>query len=170
MRPALYLAGKIGPHDFRHDLIPPLRGYRHEYGPLDCGRFDYVGPFFECCDHGCTHGPGSHGVLGQPGLGCEEYPRTTQHRVWQRNARAVREATAVFAYIEANDAYGSLVEIGWAQERGTPLGIVFAPDVDADQMWYATMGHRRGKSTSTRGVHRKDLPWHFNAFVGSLQP
>lgn len=166
--PAIYIAGKIGRHDFRHELVPGLRGYRHHDRFLDCGAFRYCGPFFAHCDHACAHGPSSHGVLGAPNLGCEEFERTTQFRVWQRNMAALREATAVFAYIETNDAFGTLVELGAAQALQTPTWVLFAPGVDANAMWYAAQGavsRRRRGGFSSDSVHREDLPNYFEAFL-----
>jgi hypothetical protein len=167
-KPAIYLAGKIAPGDFRHTLVPGLRGHRHLQGPLDCGHFKYVGPFFECCSHRCAHGPASHGVLGVPGAGCSGFERSTRLRVWQRNAQALRQADAVFAYIESNDAFGSLVEIGSAQAVGTVTWVLFAPGVAANEMWYAAQGavylRRRGGFTS-RNVLRESLPTYFADFL-----
>lgn len=168
MKPGVYCIGKIAPNDWRHDLVLRLRGHRHEDGPLDCDAYRYCGPFFENCDHGCAHGPGSHGVLGEPGLGCEEIQRTTQHRVWQRNMKALEAASAVFAFIETDDAFGSLVELGVAQAMRTPCWVLFAPGADPDAMWYAAQGavdlRRRGAFTA-RDVRREDLPAHFEAFL-----
>ena len=71
VKPNIYIAGKIGKNDFRHALIPGLREHHPDSGPLDCGAFRYVGPFFESCDHGCRHGRNSHGVLGEFEPSCE---------------------------------------------------------------------------------------------------
>jgi len=70
LRPRVYIAGKVAKLDFRHDLVPGLRDWRRENGSLECRDFIYVGPFFNSCDHGCMHGPGSHGVVGGHGYGC----------------------------------------------------------------------------------------------------
>ena len=68
--PALYLAGKIGKNDWRHPLIPGLRERTWSDGPIITPTYEYVGPFFVACSHGCAHGPNSHGVIG--GEGCFE--------------------------------------------------------------------------------------------------
>lgn len=168
MNPRVYIAGKISSRDFRQHLVPKLKWHRHEDGPLDCGTFEYVGPFFEACDHRCAHGPASHGVIGVPGYGCETFTRVPRSWVWQRNLRALRAATALFAYIESNDAFGTLVEIGWAQERGTYIRTLFGPGVDASEMWYAGMGGRRGRRAPISDVHRDELPRHFAEFLRSV--
>jgi hypothetical protein len=168
MKPTIYLVGKISPHDWRHDLVPRLRGHRHEDGPLDCRGFLYSGPFFEHCDHSCGHGPGSHGVLGEPGLGCEAFDRTTPFRVWQRNMHALRAASAVFAFIETNDAFGSMVELGAAQALRIPSWTLFGPGADGGAMWYSAQGAlalRRHGGFTARGVCREELPVHFEAFL-----
>jgi hypothetical protein len=171
MKPAVYLIGKIAPGDFRHTLIPRLRGHRHEAGPLDCGTFIYVGPFFEACDHRCAHGRSSHGVLGVPGTGCGGYEESTPFRVWHRNVQALRRASAVFAYIESDDAYGSLVEIGIAQALQTPRFVLYAPGVAHNDMWYATQGANGGRGRGgyrSCNVDRDELPLYFAAFLRGL--
>lgn len=157
-KPRIYIAGKVGKNDFRHQLVRGLRGHDPASGPLDCGAFVYTGPFFEACDHGCRHGNSTHGVLG---TGCNPAsPWATRQAVHERNTAALKAADGVFAYIETGDAYGSLVEIGMAQLRGVPLRVLFAPGAPLDDMWYATRGELPHKLLS-----ELDLVEEFRTFV-----
>jgi hypothetical protein len=160
-KPRIYIAGKVGKNDFRHLLVPGLRGHDYALGPLECGTFIYTGPFFEACDHGCRHGDSTHGVLG---TGCEPgSPWATRQAIWGRNTVALKAADGVFAFIETGDAYGSLVEIGMAQALGIPTKVIFGPDAPRDDMWYAAeCGGRR------YGAHR-DLAEALKAFVAGVQ-
>jgi len=69
-RRKIYLAGKVTKNCWRHKIVDGLRGKDWDDGPLPCAvyidgeSFDYTGPFFVSCDHGCYHGEGTHGVLG----------------------------------------------------------------------------------------------------------
>ena len=157
-RPRVYIAGKIGKNDFRHDLLPALRGWQGEDGPLDCGDFSYVGPFFRSCDHGCRHGPGLHGVAG---LGCDaEF--ITQRTVKNLNQAGLASADLVFAFIQSPDAYGSVWELGWAACAGIPTYLFFDPGVDAEEFWYASIGTVAPHPAS---LYVKDLPAVFRAVL-----
>jgi hypothetical protein len=160
-KPRIYIVGKVGKNDFRHLLVPGLRGHDHASGPLDCGTFVYMGPFVEACDHGCRHGESTHGVLG---TGCElGKPSATRQAVWARNTAALKAADGVFAFIETGDAYGSLVEIGMAQALGIPTKVLFGPDAPRDDLWYAAeCGDRRFEAY-------RDLAEALKVFVAGVQ-
>jgi hypothetical protein len=134
-KPRIYIAGKIAKNDFRHILVPLLRGHDAKDGSIDCGDFTYVGPFFTSCDHGCYHRPGSHGAAG---YGCGDLV-ATQREVFDRNQAALTSADLLFAFIEATDCHGTLFEIGWASRAGTLIRLTFAPDVDHSQLWVAQL-------------------------------
>lgn len=131
-----YLAGKIGPHDWRHDLFE-LRGidlglaetwsgratnYPELRETSDPGGLIYGGPYFISCDHNCYHGPTRHGRgSGDPmacGLGGEPRDLTVM-----RCQQWIRSADVVFVWLNSTDAYGTLVEIGYAKAIGKPVFI-----------------------------------------------
>ncbi len=68
-KPNVYFAGKIGKNDWRHGLVPALRG--HDWGDcaIDTEAYRYVGPFFVSCDHGCNHNPHGHGAVRMSNAG-----------------------------------------------------------------------------------------------------
>ena len=139
MRPNLYLAGKISKNDWRHGLIPGLRGHVWSDGPIVTPEFSYVGPFFVSCDHGCNHAPNSHGAAA--GF---EYDESTydQSTVVKNNMQVLATADLVFAYITAPDCYGTLGEIGWALGRRKRVVMAFSPDVKPDDFWFwGTQAH-----------------------------
>ena len=135
MMPRLYLAGKIGKDDWRHDLVPGLRNHLWGDGPILTPIFSYVGPFFVSCDHGCSHVPNGHGAVSDGG--CESGFK--QSDVIRHNMAALAAADLVFAYITATSCYGTLIEIGWALRDGKRVVIAFAPRVPKDDFWYAAM-------------------------------
>jgi hypothetical protein len=121
-RPIIYLAGKIGPHDWREGLIGPeialfagdagderkLFDPRHS---IEFPTFFYGGPFYVACDHRCAHGPSNHGVDASGQSGCitqtgnAKYGR--RRRVFDVNCARLRNADAVFAYIAQADCRAS---------------------------------------------------------------
>lgn len=155
----VYLAGKIAKQDWRHDLVCGLRGAEHEHGPLPCRTFAYIGPFFVACDHGCRHGPGRHGAAG---IGCDGVA-ITRATVFARNQALMASADLVFAYIDAPECYGTMVEIGWACRAGIPIYLHFAPGIDHDDFWYVARMAVGAPAVSI--VSRDDLPAVFAATI-----
>lgn len=130
----LYLAGKIGKNDWRHNLVPRLRNQTWNDGPIETGSFYYVGPFFISCNHGCGHSPGEHGMA----QGCTDLIYTREE-VINLNMTALAKAELVFAYITAPDCHGTIMEIGWAIANGKRVVMAFAPGVAADDFWFSSM-------------------------------
>ncbi len=122
----IYLAGKIEPKelDWRHSLL--TGGGEFGRGPqsLDnetewsiskgavLGAYDYTGPYFIGCDHGCAHGSNEHGVGASEERPCINGPDR------KRTVKLCRDAIAasdlVFAWLDDVTAYGTIAEIGFA--------------------------------------------------------
>jgi hypothetical protein len=135
--PRVYLAGKISKDDWRNRLVPGLRDA--EFGrPYRCDGFIYGGPFFIACDHGCSHGAGTHGV--DPG--CESSVAPPRWLVPSLCLDWIGRCDLLFAWIDDPTCYGTLVEIGWAQMMRKPVYIGFARHVASQDMWFAAAGPR----------------------------
>ncbi len=160
--PRIFIAGKIRRYCFRHDLVPGLRSGWDGRVALQCDGFTYVGPFMDACDHGCRHGPGSHGVLGVAGSGCEGV-EATRSEVYQRNEFGIRVADLVVAYIDAPDCYGTIFELGCAARAGTPYVVLFAPGIDAPDFWYPQQAQARFRAPHV--VSRRQLPSVFASIL-----
>jgi hypothetical protein len=132
-KPRVYLAGKIRKNCWRHSLVPKLRGHLWADGDIVTKDFTYVGPFFVCCNHCCTHQPGLHGAAG----GCFVGHYFTRQEVFDSNNKALISADLLFVYVTSADCYGTLAEIGCAYRQSTRIVIAYAPGVDADEFWYA---------------------------------
>ena len=135
-KPKIYLAGKIGKNDWRHFLVPGLRNCEWKDCPVDAVNFQYVGPFFVACDHGCNHGPNQHGAAAGHSI-CESL--ITQRDVIRNNNYGLAQADLVFAYINSVDCFGTLVEIGMAINSGQRVVIAFAPGIPHPEFWYAAL-------------------------------
>jgi len=151
--PRVYLAGKISKNCWRHTLVPGLRGAHEDVcrSPQTPEReaFIYTGPFFVACDHACSHGPTTHGA-GYDGCGSVEAP--TRGEVFRRNCAAIESADIAIAYINTYDCIGTVWEIAYAQDRGIPIYLVFAPEIDANEFWVPRMRAARlhaGLTTAT---------------------
>lgn len=166
---SIYLAGKISKLDWRHSIVSGLRCCRNAgscadstvplWGILENSifeRFDYIGPYFTSCDHGCYHGPNSHGDLlrwDTEGYTKEGYAETdsspfTSHNqgtdstkeyrtnLVSRCFRAVQNADLFFAWIDQSTAFGTLVEIGWRMAGDKKTMAICMPKPQPD-MWFS---------------------------------
>jgi len=127
----IYLAGKVSKYgDWRAEIIG---GRQAEWLNVDepwktrpgivLGKHDYTGPFFIGCDHGCYHGATSHGMRGtHDSYECSEIAPTAEDIVDQC-LEAMRRSDLVFAWIDSPDAYGTLIEIGYAFAAGIPVAV-----------------------------------------------
>jgi hypothetical protein len=84
----------------------------------------YAGPFFISCDHGCYHGRDNHGV-GADGRGCGS-DGIDPNRVVSASLDGIDHADIVYVRLDAEGAYGTMAEIGYALAVGKP----FVVDVD----------------------------------------
>ena len=132
---ALYLAGKIDRYDFRHDLVPGLRGNLSSGGPIVTSTFSYVGPFFVSEDHTGMHGPNIHRAIGHE----DTYRPITRRNVIANNNTAIRKADLILAFISKGECYGTLCEIGQALALGKRVVMAFAPGIDAADYWLSAM-------------------------------
>jgi nucleoside 2-deoxyribosyltransferase len=141
LKPRIYLAGKIEKNCFRHSVVKGLRESLDD-ASIETERFVYTGPFFYGCDHGCCHGPSTH---GRSSRGCTI--TTGRHDTYRRCLRGIRGADLVIAYITSNTCYGTLFELGIAEQAGKIIIAMYSPEMAAhrDDLWFCEM--------STQEVH-----------------
>jgi hypothetical protein len=178
-KPRIYLAGKIGKNDWRHSLVPGLRGaiaggpegdlFNSSFA-LDCGNYIYAGPFFVSCDHGCGHGAGRHGAIGK---GClidsymdDPLPKW-RARIFNINLHRLRAADFVFAYIESADAYGTLIELGMAHAWGIQIALRLPPP--NDDIWHANADMWMASRTA-RQIYRGSVEECWCKFIIDFLP
>jgi very-short-patch-repair endonuclease len=147
---SIYLAGKIAKNDWRHKLIPDLyRGGQAgsddwtgrtdatwPYVPGVVHGWDYAGPFFTSCDHGCSHGPSTHGN-GETQCGSTNECDLNKARLYLLCYTAISRAGWFFAWIDDHTAYGTLVELGIARGFGKAIIIASPTGFDLTNLWFA---------------------------------
>lgn len=169
----IYFAGKIGKNDWRHKLIPGLRG---AWLGHDCGEgvgdlialqpvtweqdgltLHCTGPYFVGCNHGCFHGATNHGqisdYLGEETDDVEEDPfqylepdpprpsSAEAFKTWVNARYSVYElcqlwlknSDCIFAYINAEGAYGTLIEL---VTYDYPAAIYFSSEELLKSYWF----------------------------------
>ncbi len=147
---SFYFAGKIHKNCWRHGIVKHLREVQMPHDDGFCfnsgecpsgggvnlpdqwpvlrkavfGEHDYVGPFFQSCDHGCFHGDSSHGTAAQdPGADKSLHGAPVSSDVIGLCLDAVRRCDVVFAYIDKPDCYGTVTEIGYAAALGKEVWV-----------------------------------------------
>lgn len=135
LKPRIYIAGKIEKSCFRHDVVDGLRESLDEE-TIETERFVFTGPFFFGCDHGCCHGPSTHG-RGSRGCTVTTGRRDTYHRC----LKGIQRADLVIAYITSNTCYGTLFELGVAQRAGKIIIVMYSPEMELqrDDLWFSEM-------------------------------
>jgi hypothetical protein len=159
-KPIIYFAGKIGPNDWRTKLFggrvgaAPNNG-ENPYGfdrlldetlTRDHGQFLYGGPFFISCDHGCAHGPNSHGAAP---TGCligaaDDGRLEMQGQIFQVNSARIRRADFIFAYVNELDCFGTLIEIGYAAALHKPICVGIGHNIKVKEffdLWMTRQCH-----------------------------
>lgn len=152
-KPMIYLGGKIGKNDWRHDLIPGLRERTWSGGPIITPTYQYGGPFFVSCSHGCLHGPNQHGAIGREDC-CESI--LTRQQVIENNRTAIAKADLILAYITATDCHGTLFELGYASALAKRIIVAFAPGIPAADFWFPAL-QCHAKHESVRICCLKDI-------------
>ena len=170
---SVYLAGKIRKYDWRSGFHR-INVYEPDTNSASKLAEFYVdvneeltvtGPFFISCDHGCYHGSSSHGVGAVDSLHSDEWGGCmgnffTRDDVFNICKRQIDRAEIVFAYIDQNDCYGTLAEIGYAHAKGKEIIIVFDnPDLKRE-MWFADK-MQRNTGIASHGWVTKNLTSRF---------
>ncbi len=167
-KPIIYLAGKIGYADWRTQIFGSRFGAapndgKNSYGfdrvldeslTHDCGSFHYGGPFFISCDHGCAHGPASHGAAPSGCLdgGADDGRIEMREQILHVNFARIRRADLVFAYINELDCFGTLVEVGFATALEKPIGVGIGRNITVEQfddLWMPRGCHTVGQWLGT---------------------
>lgn len=140
---AVYLAGPIEKRCWRGSLVPGLseaEGTSEGWAALSngfpaCPGLDYVGPFFaERCDHGCGHGPETHGY--NPENMCAQEPARGRDWVAAQCLAAVQAADVLFAWIDRPDCHGTAVEIGHALAMGVGVAVGYPSCGRSSAAWF----------------------------------
>jgi hypothetical protein len=171
-KPHVYFAGKIAKNDWRHPIVPELRNMQYDHGPFDAGAYIYNGPFFVACDHGCHHGPTTHGVLPAsdgsygPCFLPSEHAQPERREVARRALEGVRKSQLVFAYINALDCVGTIMEIGIAVQMRKPVALCIDTRIDGREFWLPA---ETPGVTIFPGIAESDLPLILGRVLGTLQ-
>lgn len=141
----VYLAGKISKNDWRNKLVYQLKGIVPEEWwetvslPMSHRGFEYVGPFFVSCDHGCAHGSNQHGAKESCFDG--DGGGISHADVLGKGFSGVRACDLFIAWVGSDfkSAYGTITEIGMASALGKPIVIIREAglaDAAISDAWY----------------------------------
>ena len=139
--PLFYAIGKITKNGWRNDFGVLMPCDWEEYAnasprPVHFG-FEYSGPFFIACDHGCAHLNQSHATAD-----CSSGFEFRAAQVFAQSKRQIQQAGFVFVWAGIGEdaldtAYGSLIEIGIANALHKPILLAHHPDSDLRPFWFS---------------------------------
>ena len=98
----------------------------------------YGGPVVTGCTHDCRSADCGFGVVG----GCSSIgliDQVTRAELIDLNTSLLKRADAVFAWIDAPDAFGTIAEIGMAHGRNTPVFVAIdarLPEAVRRDLWF----------------------------------
>jgi len=147
-----YFVGKIEHTGWRHRIFDLrnidypwdayISGYAPRIGHCIAPALHYGGPFTVGCDHGCYHGPNTHGAgvnrdtceggMWDSSLPCNQKSFAAQ--IVSNCLRSIAGVDIVFAWIDDLTAYGSLAELGFARALGKQIWLAW-PNEFSD-LWF----------------------------------
>jgi nucleoside 2-deoxyribosyltransferase len=140
----VYLAGKIAQGEHWRSRIVGGDDDHPCYEALDpsftldidnaLGKFTVTGPIFvSACGHGLAHRGSTHAACEDTWTCDDEEPSESdrakvsamQAKVHAVNTQRIRNADFVFAFIDEDDCFGTLAEIGFAHGIGKPVYLLY---------------------------------------------
>ena len=185
----IYLAGKIDRWDWRNEIIQT-----HDLNPGDDAvtihNDVYVGPYFISCGHGLSHGDSTHGLTGKPY--CGNYSTIINdmetrfdfsdvyagHGGMSESVRDdvpklclswIDDCDILFAWIETEDCYGTLAEIGYAYGKRKEIWIGYSTKLVMGYSDRPTVfSLDNDGETSAQGSNLIEMPIHDTWFIDRL--
>lgn len=123
-----YFAGKLRQNCWRHKFVKNLGDYDETPGILAQLDFNYLGPFY------CKPN------LDDFNEDCFWEYLDNKHSRWdltwdaaiKQRINSVKTADCIFCYIDEDDCFDALIEIGIAITRSIPVFLVFAPGINSE--------------------------------------
>lgn len=138
MEKKIYLAGKISKHNWRNKILNTSRIDEERAPYILDSKFEYVGPYFIGCDHGCFHGDNTHGRLLDEEFGCccEDYE--TRSTTISKCYKWIDLCDIMFCWIDDITAYGTFTEIGYAYAKNKKIYIACDKKIgkEALDIWF----------------------------------
>lgn len=142
----VYIAGRIEYDRTRFGLLEigsamtDWRNIGELHTPFSIGghRFIYTGPYAMACDHGCAHTTSHTHAAALDYCGVSAPVHEAREATMKRSQNAIRGSDVVFAWFQDREAFGTLVEVGYAAALGKRL-VVSSNDkqlLDGD-LWFA---------------------------------
>jgi hypothetical protein len=129
--------------------------------------FEYAGPYFVSCDHGCYHGEDTHGQGAARGGCASGEERVSPALVVQTCLRWLGAADAVFCWLDDPTAHGTVAELGYATGIGKPVFLYTPPGDRLRDLWFVQQMIRRHARAATVGWAFEHFAEHMATIVAS---
>ncbi len=147
----VYLAGKITRDPWRSGILggaqiidPGAWRWDGRWPVLPrvvLGTHDYVGPYY-CGDS--NHGPMKTNHAAPPIHDEHDSAQMARPEIVRLCLEALSRADLLFVWLDSLDAFGTLVEIGFARAHGIPI-IIGQPSRYSDHYFYRSSGYEDGE-------------------------
>jgi len=141
----IYLAGKISRvNDWRERLVPHIQYNNEDW--LDLGEYpswnitkgilyghDFTGPYF------IKNGREKYGEMHRVTVNDHCYPGNNgaeEKFIFEQCLMAIEKSDAVFAYIDSNECFGTIAEVGYAFGINKLVGLCYENDILYGDVWF----------------------------------
>lgn len=170
----IYLAGKISKHDWRNGIvtggviIDDAEEYRQKAWPIQpqsiFGQHDYTGPYF--LDDRSGHSFEENQHYGDFSSETPETPPLERSFLVQHCFDAIKRSDLVYVWLNDFDAFGTLVEIGYARAMKVHVAIAspeYLPDLwfayIAADSFFKSVDAKVGLEWFLEGQYRNHMPY-----------
>lgn len=138
MNKKIYFAGKISKDNWRNEILKTSRIDELNSPYILEDYFEYTGPFFISCDHGCYHGDNTHGRLIDENAMCSDLYYETRGKTISKCYKWIDSADIVFCWIDDTTAYGTFTEIGYAFAKNKIIYIACDEKISKEslEIWF----------------------------------
>ena len=145
MNNKIYLAGKISKYNWRNEILKDSRIDESKAPYILEEGFEYTGPYFLSCDHGCYHGDETHGRRLINASACsDDYKNESREGTISKCYQWIDNADILFCWIDDITAYGTFTEIGYASAKNKVIYIACDKKIEQEslEIWFPLLSSK----------------------------
>ena len=172
MNNKIYLAGKISKYNWRNKILKDSRIDETNTPYILEEGFEYVGPYFLSCDHGCYHGYKTHGRrICSTSICSDDYKNETREKTISKCYEWIDNTDILFCWIDDITAYGTFTEIGYASAKKKIIYIACDKKIEKSSLdiWFPLLSSDvLTYEDNIEDAWENFVKWHNNGMVESF--